>query len=379
MAYYDEEQNPFNFGAAPPSSQQQAQNQTPAATVPGWESTFDRGVAGTDEAGGGGPIDAHGVEGRMNEVAAGWQQIQDYYNKKRQQYGFDFDIQSYYDDLVRGAQYDRSDVANRVSGRIADIDKRFADGDGGSGGSGGSNSGSSGTAGWLPSSGGSSSSESSSVTSALAHQAELIKQMMEQQRLKEIQNRERGDALYAQLLERANQSLDISPDLPVIKAQTEAFAAAQERARRNYLSDLAESSGPYANLRGEERMAMERAGQAVGGLTAQLMGRELEARRAEIQAALNGAAGLLTADQELNLRKQLGLLDNMVEQQRTAISGHVADTGRLSTLLQDRQFYSGLDSQDARFGAELGLDSWSRARELEAKLGLPVGSLNFGF
>ena len=244
------------------------------------------------------------------------------------------------------------------------------------------------TAGWLPptrDSGGGASNiyyqyqQDPAIARAMEAQNQLMQQMFAQQASERARNRERGDTLYGQLMQRANQGLNVDPNNPVIKAQTDAFAAQQERARRNYLSDTAEREGPFANLRGERRMASERAGQATGSLQAQLMGREVDAKRQEIQAALSGAAGLLTADQEANLRQQLGMLGNLADQQRIGISGQALGLDNLRAQLQDRQYYAGLGSQEDQFGANYGLDAWQRARDLERLRDLPIGSVNYGY
>lgn len=273
-----------------------------------------------------------------------------------------------------------------AAGRTVDMgDAGLIAGGFGKGGAGSTQPGQS-TAGWLPGVGSTMSGgaaqqyqQDPAVAQAMQMQTQLMQRMFEQQQAGQAANRQRGDTLYAQLMQRANQGLEVSPNNPVIKAQTDAFAAQQERAKRNYISDTAEREGPYANLRGERRMASERAGQATGSLQAQLMGREVDAKRQEIQAALSGAAGLLTAEQEASLRQQLGMLGGLADQQRIGIAGQGQDTDRLRAMLQDRQYYAGLGSIEDQFGANFGLDAWQRARELERLRELPIGSVNYGF
>lgn len=119
--------------------------------------------------------------------------------------------------------------------------------------------------------------------------------------------------LYNLLLTRAKQGTTIDRNDPNIRQQVDPYAAAQERARRNYLADAAEQLGPNTNLRGEQRLAMERAGQASGLFESQLLGRELENRRAEIQNALDSLGNRLTADQQLALQKELGYLNDATQ------------------------------------------------------------------
>lgn len=127
------------------------------------------------------------------------------------------------------------------------------------------------------------------------------------------------DALIKQLIDRSHQSLSIDPSTdPTIRPQVEAYSAQQERSRRNYLNDLAESSNPYAT--GAQNTAAtqtsEAAGQATGALQSQLTQNELTARRTEIQNALSEEGSLLTADQQLALQKELGYLNAALQQQQ---------------------------------------------------------------
>ncbi len=58
-------------------------------------------------------------------------------------------------------------------------------------------------------------------------------------------------------------------------------------------------------------MASERLGQRAGTFEAQLVGQELTAKRNEIAQALQSMQGILTEDQRITLRQQLGLLDQI--------------------------------------------------------------------
>src|SRR5262245_8309089 len=59
----------------------------------------------------------------------------------------------------------------------------------------------------------------------------------------EAQRVAQRDALFTQLQGRAQQGLQVSAADPIIAAQTAAYSAQQERARQNYLADLAEKGG----------------------------------------------------------------------------------------------------------------------------------------
>jgi hypothetical protein len=119
--------------------------------------------------------------------------------------------------------------------------------------------------------------------------------------------------LLARLKTRADQSLNVSPNDDIIRNQTDAYNAQQQRAERQHLADLAESSGPLANLQGEQRLSSERIGQSTGAFQANLMGRELTARRQEISDALTQMGGLLTEEQRQNLQMQLASMDDAIK------------------------------------------------------------------
>ena len=72
----------------------------------------------------------------------------------------------------------------------------------------------------------------------------------------------------------------VTQEDPAISAQVDAYRAEQERARRNHVSDLAEAAkGNPVNLDGEKRLAAERVGQAVAIFAADVIAKEIEARR----------------------------------------------------------------------------------------------------
>lgn len=113
------------------------------------------------------------------------------------------------------------------------------------------------------------------------------------------------------LMERAQQGLKVDRNDPNIRAQVDPYVAQQTRASRNYLSDLAErEGGAPVNLRGEERMASERLGAQAGGFEAEIIGREIGARRDEIAQALQMWGNQLSNDQRLALEKELALLND---------------------------------------------------------------------
>jgi hypothetical protein len=165
--------------------------------------------------------------------------------------------------------------------------------------------------------------------------------------------------LYNLLLQRAKQGAAIDRNDPNVRAQSDAYAANEERARRNYLADLAESSGPLANLRGEERLAAERVGQRTGSFEAQLMGREIDARRQEIMQALSELRGMLSTDQTLALNRELAYLNDAAQRYGIATQASTAASNR------DLQWQQALMQND-QFTRNLGLQAEDRASYWDA-------------
>lgn len=162
-------------------------------------------------------------------------------------------------------------------------------------------------------------------------------------------------SLYNTLLDRSKQSLSVGANDPIIKGQVDAYRAENDRDSRNAQTQWAESSGPYANPQGQERMLAEKSAQATSGLQASLMGNELTARRNDIQNALTQMGGLLTSEQQTALQQQLGLINANLAQQGIG--------------LQQQQINSGND----QFAATYGLNSANQANYWDA---LRSGLLN---
>lgn len=150
----------------------------------------------------------------------------------------------------------------------------------------------------------------------------------------------RANDFYAQLLARSQQGLDVDRNNPVIRQQADAYSANAQRARREYLNDQAEAIGPVGNIAGEERLSAERVGQATGAFEAELMGRELQAKRDEIAQALTLMSGRLTTEQTLELQRELGLLDAEIRREGLGVQRE------------------GMGLQNDQFLRELALRNW---------------------
>jgi hypothetical protein len=150
----------------------------------------------------------------------------------------------------------------------------------------------------------------------------------------------RADDFYQQLLARSQQGLNVDRNNPVIRQQADAFSSNAQRSRREYLNDQAEAIGPVGNIAGEERLSAGRVGQATGAFEAELMGRELQAKRDEISQALSLMAGRLTTEQTLALQKELAELDAQLRREGFGVQRE------------------GMGMQNDQFLRELGLREW---------------------
>lgn len=188
----------------------------------------------------------------------------------------------------------------------------------------------------------------------------LLQELLGRLTAQDAERKARADSLYQQLQGRAQQSLAIDRNDPIIRAQADAFSANQERATRNYLGDLAERSGPLANLQGQQRIAAERLGQATGGFEAELLGRELSARRSEIADALNSMRGILSGDQQAELQRELAALDAAIRDkqlnQNSSQFGSDLAYRYANLAQQGDQFSRNLGQQESQFGRQLGFN-----------------------
>lgn len=139
-------------------------------------------------------------------------------------------------------------------------------------------------------------------------------------------------ALYNQLLARSTQSLNVSPDDPIIKSQTDAANVAGSRSLLKNEQAFAERSGPYATgaVANNARMGSEALGENLAGLTSTLMANEVTSRRAEIAQALGGMFGILNADQQAALREEdqkLASRQTDLQQQQNAFTQQMQAAG----------------------------------------------------
>jgi len=174
------------------------------------------------------------------------------------------------------------------------------------------------------------------------------------------------DALFEQLMARARQSTAVSADDPTIKAQVDPYVAQQTRASREYLAKVAEQQGPLGNIGGEQRMAAEKLGQNSGLFEAELIGREIKAKRDEVADALQLATQMGNSSAVLEMQEKLKLLDNQARDADRIVTQHgqeqdysLAQQGYgIQRLGLDNQRY-GQDQAMEQFLRELALREWT--------------------
>ncbi len=159
-----------------------------------------------------------------------------------------------------------------------------------------------------------------------------------------------SDALFKTLMDRANQDPTVKSTDPAVRAQTDAYDAAQQRSRRDYLRSQAESQGIGANIGAETRASAEQVGQNTAEFEATLMGRELTAKRDEIKQALDSMQGLLTDEQKLQLTKQLADLNRILAYAQLNQQGSQFNQ---SQAQQNTQFNQTLTQQQQQFLSQL--------------------------
>ncbi len=116
----------------------------------------------------------------------------------------------------------------------------------------------------------------------------------------------RLDALYAQLLARSQQGLNVDANDPSVKPIVDAARLQGERALTRAQQANAERRGPYATgaLEAEQRMGSENLATGLAQTTAGAIGNEIAARRNEIAQALSGQFGVLSLEESSRLREQ---------------------------------------------------------------------------
>lgn len=162
----------------------------------------------------------------------------------------------------------------------------------------------------------------------------------------------RWQSFYDQLQQRAQQSLNVDPNTdPIMRAQTDAYSAAATRGQRQNLSAIAEAAGPNANLTAETRHAGESVGQSTAAFQAQLAGREVDARRGEIAAALSGQMGVLSAADAFKLKQE----DQALAQRSLNLQSQIGNRGMDIT---EQNNHWGQGFQDNSFNAGQQQQQW---------------------
>ena len=118
-----------------------------------------------------------------------------------------------------------------------------------------------------------------------------------------------GNAFMQLLQQRANPQ-PIDRNSAIVRQQVDPAVAQLERAKRNYLGDVAERQGPRGNIDVEQRMANERFGTAASTLEADVLGRLYDQQNSDADQALGLWGNQLNADAGLGLDRELAYLGN---------------------------------------------------------------------
>lgn len=180
------------------------------------------------------------------------------------------------------------------------------------------------------------------------------------------------DVLRNTYLKQVTQGTQIdAQNDPNIRQQSDAFAAAQERARRDQASDIAEKfagTGQTGAQTVEQRMLNEKAQQGRASFEADLVGRELQTRRDEIKDALGNLGGMLSDDQNRALQLELAKLDAQIKKAGISTSESL---GRSELALKDKLGMGGLNvdlarllTQNGQFNKSLGFQIGDREATL---------------
>lgn len=166
---------------------------------------------------------------------------------------------------------------------------------------------------------------------------------------KEAQDKLLRDALIAQM----SQGTNVSVEDPNIKQQLDPFRAEQERARREAVGRGAEQAFASGQDFGgpEKAMAAERAGQATGLRASELVGKELSAKRDEIQHALDQFGGKMDADQKDKLTRDLADLDAQLKREGYGVTtGEGAKARELELYKANQENQTKLKALDSESG-----------------------------
>jgi hypothetical protein len=169
-----------------------------------------------------------------------------------------------------------------------------------------------------------------------------------------------------------------SLDDPALKGQSDAFALGQTRSRDAARSAMAErmaqegGAGTDSGVFDKELAGLfQQQGEAQGGFNANLVGQELQNRRAQLIQAATLAGNQLSQDDQRALQKQLA--DTDAEIRRQQLSQQQSQFGQ-SLGEQGRQF--DVDAELKRLGINTQSSLGSGDLALREKLG--SGQLNLG-
>ena len=128
-----------------------------------------------------------------------------------------------------------------------------------------------------------------------------------------LANDPNANSLFNLLMSQASQSADVLPTDPTVSAITNAGNTQLQRAATTLEQQDAEAQGSGANIGAQTAAAEENVGQQTSALQAQTMQSIMTQRIGEIETAMSGASGLLTAEQQMQLNQELTQLQDALQ------------------------------------------------------------------
>lgn len=175
------------------------------------------------------------------------------------------------------------------------------------------------------------------------------------------------DVVRNSWLQRALQTPTANGDDPNIRAQSDVFSAAQERARRDQVADSAEhfaGSGQTGAQTVEERLINEKSSNTRAAFEGDLVTHDLQRQRDEVVQGLQALGGTLDADQNRLLQTKLAEIDAALKRESltstTDLGNKELDLKRLLGMAGVNVSLLGLNQDQNQFNSTMGFNIGDR-------------------
>lgn len=198
----------------------------------------------------------------------------------------------------------------------------------------------------------------------------MLQDMLQKQQQDNAARQAYNDKIHGSILDTINtNSKPVTADDPIITSQMAAYRGEQGRNTQLMREALAErnmaTGGTSGALESGIKSTIEDAGNKTAGKEADSMVQELSQRRSALQAALSTGAGVLTADEDRNLRTTLAGIDAQLNKLSLQQGGNLGSSAQaIQYLLGDRS----LTNQNNQFYDQFGANQANRQSELDRLL-----------